>query len=109
MDTIAHYVPSVTPFLWWPVAIVGAWSFYRRRSLRVALVTMGSAVLAAVGTLHQLFGYGAVFDAQGKLVTETPGLLSLGAQLLWTGLGLLCVVIGLLLILWRSAATEGDA
>ena len=97
------------PFLWWPVALVGAWNVYRRRSLSVALITMGSAVLATVGTLHQLFGHSAVFDAGGKLVTETPRLLSLGAQLVWSGLGLLCVVVGLVLLLWRSAAIGRDA
>jgi len=109
VDTIAYYVPSVMPFLWWPVALVGAWNVYRRRSLSVALITMGSAVLATVGTLYQLVGHSAVFDAEGKLLTETPGLLSLGAQLVWSGLGLLCVVVGLVLLLWRGAVIGRDA
>jgi hypothetical protein len=109
VDTVAHYVSSVMPFLWWPVAVVGAWALYRRRSLSVALVTMGSAVLATVGTLHQVFGYSAAFDAEGKLLTESPGLLSLGAALVWSGVGLLCLVVGLLLLLWRGTATERDA
>jgi hypothetical protein len=97
------------PFLWWPVAVVGAWAFYRRRSLSVALVTIGSAALAAAGTLHQVYGYSAAFDGEGKLLSESPGLLSFGAALVWSGVGLLCLVVGLLLLLWRGAATERDA
>jgi hypothetical protein len=70
---------------------------------------MGSAVLATVGTLHHLFGYSAVFNAEGKLLTEAPGLLSFGTQVVWSGIGLLGVVVGLLLLLWRGTAIEHDA
>ena len=100
VDTIAQYVPSVMPYLWWPVALVGALNLYRRRTVSVALITMGSAVEATVGTLHHLFGHTAVVDAEGKLLAEAPGLLSFGTQVAWSGIGVLCLVVGLLLLLW---------
>ena len=109
MDAIAYYVLLVTPFLWWPVVLLGAWRIYKRRSANVALITVGAALLATMGTLHRLFGHSAVFDSDGKIVSETPGLLSLNAQFLWSGLGVLCVVAGLLLLLWPRAASGRDA
>ena len=108
MDTLAHYVVYAMPHLWWPVALMGAFSLYRRPALSVSLITVGSAVSATVGTLHQLFGYSAAYDPEGRLLVETPGLLSFGAELVWSGIGLLSLVLGLVLLLWRSAAVERD-
>ena len=111
MDTLTWYIPMVTPFLWWPVAVLGAWNIYRRRSISmsVGLITLGSTLLATVGTLHVLFGYSAKLDSQGKIVSEVPGFLSLSTQILWGGLGVLCVVGGLVLLLWRGNDAGRDA
>jgi hypothetical protein len=109
MDLLWDFAWLLMPFVWWPVALVGAWSLYKRRSLSVTLITIGSAINAALGSLNRLFGYKAVFDSEGNLVAETPGLLSPDTGLSWLVFGTLCLVLGLVLLLWTMVAKKPDA
>jgi hypothetical protein len=109
MDSLLNYAWLLMPFVWWPVALVGAWSIYKKRSLSVALITLGSTIYAALGSLNALFGHRAVFDSEGKLVAEIQGLVSSDTGLTLSILGALCLVSGIVLLLWRSTISERDA
>ena len=102
MDTLAFYLALVIPFLWWPVAAYGLWVSWRAPSLGKVLVSLGSLVLAVVGSLSVLFAPGAAFDEDGGVLSETIGLMSFTVQIMFSGLGLVLLVIGTILLLSRS-------
>jgi len=104
MNSLLDYVWLLMPFVWWPVAIIGAWSAYKRRSLAVSLVALGGTIYATLGSLNALFGYRAIFDTEGKLVAETQGLVAPDTGALWSLVGTLCLVVGIPLLLWTSTA-----
>ena len=102
MDTFAFYLAILMPFFWWPVAIFGVWATWRSLSLDGAFVTLGSLLLAVVGSLDVVFGPSAKFDEDGAVLSETAGLLPPTVMILCSGLGLVLLVIGTILLLSRS-------
>ena len=109
MDAILYYLALITPFLWWPVAGFGVWTLWRNRSLGVILVTLGSGIMGFVGSLNAFFGYRASFNADGEILFENPGLLSIGVQTMSSTLAMVLLVVGIVLLLLQSNTGGRDA
>ena len=109
IDTVLYYLALITPFFWWPVVGFGVWTLWRNRSLGVILVTLGSGIIGIVGSLNAFFGYRASFNADGEILFENPGLLSIGVQTMSSTLGVVFLVAGIVLLLLQSITRGRDA
>jgi hypothetical protein len=107
MGTIAHCLNLIIPILWWVLAIAGGRAFWKTRALPCAAISVGSLVLAALGTLNAIFPPGASLDSEGRVLRVVeplvPGLLSLNASLL----GLVLVIGGVLVLLAKVGGRDG--
>ena len=109
IDTVLYYLALITPFFWWPVVGFGVWTLWRNRSLGVILVTLGSGIIGIVGSLNAFFGYRASFNADGEILFENPGLLSIGVQTMSSTLGVVFLVAGIVLLFLQSVTSGRDA
>ena len=109
MDAILYYLALMTPFFWWPVVGFGVWTLRRNRSMGVTLVTLGSGIMGFVGSLNAFFGYRASFNADGEILFENPGLLSIGVQTMSSTLAIVFIVVGIVLLLSQSNTGGSDA
>jgi hypothetical protein len=109
VETLAFYLAILMPFLWWPVAIFGLWVSWRTPSPGGLLVTLGSLVLAVIGSLSVVFGPGTTFDEDGNVLSDVSGLLPSTVRIISSGVGLVLLVIGLVLLLSRSGQAHRSA
>ena len=109
IDAVLYYLALMTPFFWWPVVVFGVWTLRRNRSMGVILVTLGSGIMGFVGSLNTFFGYRASFNADGEILFENPGLLSIGVQTMSSTLAVVFLVAGIVLLLLQPNTSGRDA
>ena len=109
IDVVLYYLAVMTPFFWWPIVGFGVWTLRRNRSMGVIFVTLGSGIMGFVGSLNAFFGYRASFNADGEILFENPGLLSIGVQTMSSSLAMMFLVVGVVLLLLQSNTGGRDA